>query len=295
MLCDYGCGQEAKYINRSKKHCCEKDFKKCPNFAIHHGNIIRKAKQKYTKEYFGDELCYRGCGNQAKYMYGNGKVGCSKNVSGCPSVNAKKIKSYIEHYGCSNPMKNKEIMIDQNRKRDDTILEKYGVKNPIHIEGMKERLQDIFEKKFGVSSPAFLMKRSAYAQNDWLDFLGVPDDEDHREVIIDLKDNVKSGKVVVDGYDPEKKIIYEFLGDYWHGNLDRYSSDTINKANKKTMAQLNEEMIQRKNRILVAGYQIIDIWECDWKIMKENIKMKNLHRENNNIQSREIFTQGEML
>ena len=97
-----------------------------------------------------------------------------------------------------------------------------------------------------------------------MNFLGIPDDAEHREVIINLNDDIKSGKVVVDGYDPEQKIVYEFLGDYWHGNLQRYEENVINKANKKSMKQLNEEMLFRKNRILNAGYQIIDIWESEW-------------------------------
>ena len=31
MLCEYGCGQEAKYQFKNGKWCCSTNFKKCPN------------------------------------------------------------------------------------------------------------------------------------------------------------------------------------------------------------------------------------------------------------------------
>ena len=32
-----------------------------------------------------------------------------------------------------------------------------------------------------------------------------------------------------DGYDPTTNTIYEYLGDYWHGNIGKYKKDFFNK------------------------------------------------------------------
>ena len=57
------------------------------------------------------------------------------------------------------------------------------------------------------------------AANEWLSWLGVPNDKKHREVRIYVNGVSKSGRkkyYKVDGLDPEKKIIFEFLGNYYH-------------------------------------------------------------------------------
>ena len=32
MICDYGCGQEAKHQFKNSKWCCSSDCHRCPNF-----------------------------------------------------------------------------------------------------------------------------------------------------------------------------------------------------------------------------------------------------------------------
>lgn len=47
----------------------------------------------------------------------------------------------------------------------------------------------------------------------WLQENNIPDDKEHRQVFLWMS---KNKKYKVDGYDSENKIVYEFLGDYWH-------------------------------------------------------------------------------
>lgn len=68
-----------------------------------------------------------------------------------------------------------------------------------------------------------------------------------------------------DGYDPTTNTIYEFHGDYWHGNPKKYSCDTINKVTKTTMGELYDKTLERDNRIRELGYNLIIMWEMDWK------------------------------
>ena len=41
-------------------------------------------------------------------------------------------------------------------------------------------------------------------------------------------------QISVDGYDHTTNTIYEFLGDYYHGNPNLYKSNEYNKINHKT-------------------------------------------------------------
>ena len=73
----------------------------------------------------------------------------------------------------------------------------------------------------------------------------------------------------VDGFDKDTNTIYEFLGDYWHGNFYRFDKDYINKKNKKTMASLNDEIFKRFDIFKKAGYNVQYIWESDFKKTNE--------------------------
>lgn len=41
-----------------------------------------------------------------------------------------------------------------------------------------------------------------------------------------------------DGYCKETNTVYEFYGDYWHGNPKKYNKNIINKTVGKTMGEL---------------------------------------------------------
>jgi hypothetical protein len=75
----------------------------------------------------------------------------------------------------------------------------------------------------------------------------------------------------VDGFDPKTNTIYEFYGDFWHGNPKIYNSSDLNKRNNKTFGYLYEYTINREKILKSLGYNIISIWENDHKKqLKEN-------------------------
>jgi G:T-mismatch repair DNA endonuclease (very short patch repair protein) len=69
----------------------------------------------------------------------------------------------------------------------------------------------------------------------------------------------------VDGFDPITNTIYEFYGDYWHGNPKKFDSNKINTQTpgKKTFGKLYEDTIARENILKNAGYKIVSVWESD--------------------------------
>jgi hypothetical protein len=83
----------------------------------------------------------------------------------------------------------------------------------------------------------------------------------------------------VDGYDPNTNTVYEFHGDYWHGNPNKFNSHDINKVAKKTYGELYDKTLQREQDIKNAGYNLVVIWESDFKkLYVQQIKnYKSIH------------------
>ena len=78
----------------------------------------------------------------------------------------------------------------------------------------------------------------------------------------------------VDGMDRNNKIIYEFLGDYWHGNPRIYSLEDVNTRVGVTFGELFMRTINRFDQIANLGYKIFYIWESDWKKWKKQKSMQ---------------------
>jgi hypothetical protein len=98
----------------------------------------------------------------------------------------------------------------------------------------------------------------------WLDFLGIK--------IKELR--IKELNFIVDGFDSTTNTVYEFLGDYWHGNPKIFSSEEVNPTNKKTYGVLYKEWLDRKALLEKAGYKVVYIWESDFERSKEYLSLK---------------------
>lgn len=98
-------------------------------------------------------------------------------------------------------------------------------------------------------------------QNDWLDFIGLPNSEKCREVTIRFK---SGGYCFADGFDSELNVVYEFNGDYFHGNPKKYPKDLINRFSGRTMEEELERTLVKKQKLIDSGFQVVDIWESDW-------------------------------
>ena len=108
----------------------------------------------------------------------------------------------------------------------------------------------------------------SYKELEFLDYLKVPDDDFHRQVTIYINEN---SKCFVDGLDIENKIIYEFLGDYYHGNPVLFEGSVYNEVCQKTHKELYDDTFTRLNNLKSIGYTIKYIWENDWNNFKNGI------------------------
>ena len=76
----------------------------------------------------------------------------------------------------------------------------------------------------------------------------------------------------VDGYDQKTNTVYEFLGDFWHGNPTKYRPEDINPISKLKYGKLYENTIIKFELLTKLGYVVRYIWETDWDLQrKQNI------------------------
>jgi hypothetical protein len=72
----------------------------------------------------------------------------------------------------------------------------------------------------------------------------------------------------VDGYDDETNTIYEFLGDYWHGNPNVYDAEKEHPVVRMTYGDLYKKTFKNLDKLVSMGYNVKYIWESDWKNYK---------------------------
>lgn len=91
-------------------------------------------------------------------------------------------------------------------------------------------------------------------EKDFLNYCKVPSNNINRQVLINI--------FKVDGFKNNK--IFEFLGDYWHGNPKKFIPTEINPSNKQTFGDLYINTVNKLHTLLNMGYKIYYIWESDW-------------------------------
>lgn len=98
-------------------------------------------------------------------------------------------------------------------------------------------------------------------EKQWLDGLNIPNEYRQHPI----------GKYIVDAYDPLTNIVYEFNGDYWHGNPMVYNLDAMNEITSTTFRELYNYTIDKMLYLINNGYDLVIMWECDFdKIIDMN-------------------------
>jgi hypothetical protein len=109
----------------------------------------------------------------------------------------------------------------------------------------------------GRGCPTCGRSRTSSQELSFLDQVGIPKED--RQIIID------GTRLQVDGIDRKTGTIYEYLGDYWHGNPKVYSSDVKILDGNVTCGEAYKNTFKRFDRLSSIGYKIKYIWETDWK------------------------------
>jgi len=114
----------------------------------------------------------------------------------------------------------------------------------------------------------------------WLNFMSI-----YYNIEIEHKLNkgeykIRNTNYSVDGYSKENNCVWEFYGDYWHGNPRKYNLTKINNHLNKTFKELYDNTMKRKEIIINLGYKYREIWELDWiKAIRIVRKIQKLWRK----------------
>lgn len=107
---------------------------------------------------------------------------------------------------------------------------------------------------------------SSYSRSQihWLEFIALFNGIEIQHVWNDGEFVIPETRYQADGYCKETNTIYEYHGDYWHGNPKKYDKDDVNKTVKKTFGELYDLTMMKETRIKELGYNLVVMWESDW-------------------------------
>ncbi|ARF12613.1 hypothetical protein Klosneuvirus_9_15 [Klosneuvirus KNV1] len=77
----------------------------------------------------------------------------------------------------------------------------------------------------------------------------------------------------VDGFCKETNTIYEFMGDYFHGNPALYNPMKPNPTNKKLFGELYLNTFKKELLIMNLDYNYVSIWETEYDKIVKNKKL----------------------
>ena len=264
-------------------------------------SIEEKKKATNLKKYgycsnFQDPTCRKKIKEKNLEIYGK------ENPMQKPAVKKKRDETMQGKYGTTHPLQNPSIKEKMKKtaaqktraeweeirkKTKNTNIEKFGTEHPAqqHIknfdiyhtkEGWVENVCEIWrgdkavviqkaQEFFNITGTQVRAKAKSFglpiyrgiihkAESKFIEALGIPG----------IQRQHKIGPYRVDAYDPQTNTIYEFLGDYWHGNLDIFDESAINANNKISFGDLHTQTFKRLRDLVDAGYCVKYIWESEF-------------------------------
>ena len=275
---------QSPFIHQKQKQTCKE------RYGVEYAAQVKeiREKQKQTcKEKYGYENAL-----QNPFIHQKQKQTCMEKygkeyVTQVKEIREKQKQTCKERYGVESALQNPFIQ----EKMKQTCKERYGVEHPSQkhfknmdklnvdfikenfIEGKKfdiDKIREFFNIK-GCTNSVFneiiiSLKEEGYRQRT----IFVAEDNFLDEIEMSLNTTLKRQYRIPnttfksDGYDPKTNTIYEFLGDYWHGNPKLYDFDKVNVNAGFSFKELNQKTFERFDEIKKLGYNIKYIWENDY-------------------------------
>ena len=265
----YGCEhpQQNKIIKeKTKKTNLEKYGHISP---LHNANIIDRIKQNNIKKY-GVDHPKKSKKVKDNIIKNNLKKYGVEHTLQLPFVKEKINKTNLEKYGYAYPIQNESIknkskktnLINGNiiNINENSLLNYYSNSN-LKLFRSYTSVWNNYKTYGDVALNAFhynkLFGQSKIA-NLWLNTI---EKELGYELIREY--HIPTTLYRADGYDPKTNTIYEFYGDYWHGNLEKFAAENNHPVKNGTYKDVYNETIERQNKIKSLGYNFIFIWEND--------------------------------
>lgn len=227
--------------------------------------FVEKAKKIHNNDF-----------NYSLSVYLNARTKMEIKCNRCNNIFKIKPANHLSGYGCNICSKNKKYTTDEFIKRSIKIHDnKYDYSEVNYINNnTKIKIKCKKCNMWFFQTPTGHFRRNgcpkcainiSKPEIDFLNYVNVPNTKENRHVHIKPYN--------VDGYDPKTNTIYEFLGDYWHGNPKKFNHNSTNERCKKSFRELYNNTVDRFKNLDIAGYKIKYIWEDDWKKFDKKIKL----------------------
>jgi uncharacterized C2H2 Zn-finger protein len=105
-------------------------------------------------------------------------------------------------------------------------------------------------------------KKYSKKQIDWLNFISIYYNLNIQHAENKGEYTINNSNFKADGYCKENNTIYEFHGDLYHGNPEKYDKDYITYIGK-TSGELFDKTKEREEFIKKQGYNLVVMWEND--------------------------------
>ena len=272
-------------MSKVKCFVCEKEFTKLtPRHIITHNMTVDQYKSLYPDSIFQD--------NTMKYIeifrniHGDKYLYDTENIISNPHTKIKILcPDHGEFYqrpdmhkqgqGCPSCSHNKQLTIDDfiyrstqkhGNKYEYDRNSFVGVKHNTNIicrtHGIFSQRAEVHLRGGGCPSCAKEVRNRklkignvSKAETKWLDELKV--------ITRQHTLRIKTKSFNVDGFDPITNTIYEFYGDYWHGNPKKFPHNDIHPQIQVSYGTLYENTMRREKIFRKAGYNVVSKWETD--------------------------------
>ena len=146
MICDYGCGQEAKHQFKNGKWCCGESYVSCPE--VRQKNRVSSIG-KYHSEKTINKMreSKRGSKNSTKRLDVREKI--SKNMQG--KVQSEETK---EKRSRSLKLKDHNAITESSEKRKLTNLQRYRVEFPYQLQEFRKKGEETCLRNYNVTHPS---------------------------------------------------------------------------------------------------------------------------------------------
>lgn len=187
------------------------------------------------------------------------------NGHGCPKCASKKdIKSNNIFVEQANRIHNGKYKYEYPYEGSHKLLKITCLKHGIFEQTPNSHLK-------GRGCPGCQVSNSSKLENIWLDLLGI--DKKHRNIRMIIDDKIYK----FDAFIEESNTIYEFYGDFWHGNPKMYKDGDYNLKNNILFSELYKSTIEREKYLISKEYKVVSIWENDFiennkQIINQRIK-----------------------
>jgi hypothetical protein len=246
--------------NHYKQNCP----KCCKTIPYNYTTFCEKSNKKHNNKYCYDNSIFIDCKTPIKIL-------CKEH--GYFLQNPRDHLNGNGCYKCCGKIKNTEDFVEKATKRQNYLYdyskvnyinarEKVCIICKIHgdfLQSPNDHLNGRGCQKCGLGNYSKVCI-------NWLNNLMIND-----RIFIQHAENLGEKQIIIngknykcDGYCKETNTIYEFYGDIWHGNPNKYNKDDFNILNKKTFGELYQETINREKILKENGYNLITIWESEF-------------------------------